>query len=214
MADKTKETTKAVAQRPEAPDGFVYNAEGNLIAKSNISAVELRKDAFATSMVEQVKEQQKRLIQFKENLATAFESFRVELLDQYDAKLHTRGSGDNVTVFSFDGRYKMTFKTPKLKTLGPEFEASRELAREWFHQNKDNAPHDLLLPAQEFYTGEMSLNKALKFIGWKVQDPILVKAQAAAKDSMIVIGKKSYFNFYERGEDGEYQPVHLNFSKL
>lgn len=214
MKNKTETPKAATAQRPAAPEGFVYNAEGNLIAKSNISAVELRKDAFATSMVEQVKEQQKRLIQFKENLVTAFESFRIELLDQYDAKLHKRGSGDNVTVFSFDGRYKMTFTSPKVKTLGPEFEASRELAREWFHQNKDNAPHDLLLPAQEFYTGEMSLDKALKFIGWKVQNPILVKAQTAAKDSMIVIGKKSYFNFYERDENNEYQPVHLNFSKL
>ncbi|EOW2077614.1 DUF3164 family protein [Vibrio parahaemolyticus] len=209
MTTETKQAT-----RPEAPEGFVYDASGNLISKANISAIDLRKDAFTASMVEQVKDQQKRLAQFKENLVKAFETFRTELLEQYDAKLHTRGSGDNVTIYSFDGRYKMSYKTPKLKALGPEFEASRELAREWFHKNKDNAPHDLLLPAQEFYTGEMTLNKALKFIGWKVQDPILVKAQAAAKDSMIVIGKKSYFNFYERDEEGEYQAVHLNFAKL
>ncbi|MGL4829935.1 MAG: DUF3164 family protein, partial [Vibrio sp.] len=45
-------------------------------------------------------------------------------------------------------------------------------------------------------------------------DETLRKAQEAAKESLLIIGSKSYFNFYERDEQGEYQQVHLNFSKL
>ncbi|WP_219588076.1 DUF3164 family protein [Vibrio parahaemolyticus] len=46
------------------------------------------------------------------------------------------------------------------------------------------------------------------------KDETLVKAQNAARDSLLIIGSKSYFNFYERDEQGEYQQVHLNFAKL
>ncbi len=214
QATQATETKDVKPPRPAAPEGFVYNAEGNLIARCNIPAHELRKDAFTGGLVEQVKDQQRLLKSFKANLVKAFEEFRIELLDQFNAKLHARGSGENVTVYSFDGKYKIAYRTTKLKTLGPELAAARELAREWFNAHKDSAPHDMLLPAQEFYSNDMTVTTVVKFIGWKVQDPTLVEAQSAAKDALLIIGSKSYFNFYERDEQGEYQPIHLNFSKL
>ena len=50
--NKTTQQPEVKPTRPAAPEGFVYNAEGNLIAQCNIPAHELRKDAFVTSLVE------------------------------------------------------------------------------------------------------------------------------------------------------------------
>lgn len=213
MTNQAQETKQAT--RPEAPQGFVYNAEGNLIAKSNIPASELRKDAFVTSIVERVKEQQKALADFKQSIISAFEGFRVEMLQQYDTKLHAaRGTGDNVTVFSFDGKYKMTYKTQKLKSLGPEHDAARELAREYFESQKDKLDHDVLIAVQDFFVKDASMSNTISFISKDFQDETLKKAQHAARESLLIIGSKSYFNFYERDEQGEYQVIHLNFAKL
>ncbi len=200
--------------RPTAPEGFVYDASGNLIARCNIPASELRKDAFVAGLLAQVKEQKKQLEAFKQNLFQAFEAFRVEMLEQFGTKLHARGTGDNVTMFSFDGRFKITYKSAKQKTLGPEHDVSRQLARDWFSSQRDNLPHDALIMVQDFVTGDASVSKTIKFMNWDIQDETLLKAQEAAKDALLVIGSKSYFNFYERDEEGEYHQVHLNFSKL
>ena len=214
MSQVTEKTGEQKNTRPPAPEGFVYNAEGNLIAQCNIPAHELRKDAFVTGLLKQVKEQQKQLQIFKTNLIRSFEEFRVEMLDQYSTKLHARGSGDNVAMFSFDGKYKITYKTAKLKTLGPEHDAARQLARDYYNSQKDKLPHDVLIAVQDFFVNDASIANTISFIGKDFQDEMLREAQAAAKDALLVIGSKSYFNFYERDEDGEYHQVHLNFSKL
>lgn len=208
------ETKEVKPTHPAAPEGFVYNAEGNLIAQCNISAHELRKDAFVTGLLKQVKEQQKQLQTFKANLMQAFEGFRIDMLDKFGTKLHTRGNGDNVSMFSFDGKYKITYKTAKLKTLGPEHDAARQLARDYYNSQKDKLPHDVLIAVQDFFVNDASIANTISFIGKDFQDETLRKAQEAAKESLLIIGSKSYFNFYERDEQGEYQQVHLNFSKL
>ncbi|MCZ6372508.1 DUF3164 family protein, partial [Vibrio parahaemolyticus] len=154
------------------------------------------------------------LAQFKANIVKAFEEFRVEMLDQYGTKLHARGTGDNVTVFSFDGKYKMTYKTQKLKSLGPEHDAARELARQYFDSKKETLEHDMLIAVQDFFVKDASIANTISFISKDFKDETLVKAQNAARDSLLIIGSKSYFNFYERDEQGEYQQVHLNFAKL
>jgi hypothetical protein len=205
---------KPVVTAPVAPEGFVYNAQGNLIAQCNIPASDLRKDAFVVGLVKQVKDHQDRLQKFKAHVVSAFESFRLEMHTQYNVKLHNRGTGDNVMMFSFNGQYKITYKTAKLKTLGPEHDAARELAREYYESQKDNIPHDVLLAVQDFFVSDASVANTIKFIGMPFKDATLIKAQEAAKDSLLIIGSKSYFNFYERDEQGEYQQVHLNFSKL
>ncbi|WGV98842.1 DUF3164 family protein [Vibrio sp. YMD68] len=210
----SKETETKKLKRPEAPEGFVYNADGDLIAMKNIPASELRKDAFVKGLVAQVKEHSNKLKVFKQDIIKAFETFREEMLEQYDTKLHSRGSGENVTAFSFDGKYKITYKTDKLKSLGPEHDAARQLARDYYDSQKNDLPHDVLLAVQDFFVKDASVAQTIKFIGMGFQDPLLLKAQEAAKDALLVIGSKCYFNFYERDEEGAYQQVHLNFSKL
>lgn len=197
-----------------APVGFVYNEKGNLIAQCNIPAAALRKDSFVVGLVKQVKDHQDKLAMLKKHISSAFEAFRVEMYLQYKAPLHTRGTGDNVTMFSFDGQYKITYKTAQLKTLGPEHDAARQLAREYYENQKDNTPHDMLLIVSDFFLGDASIGNTIKFIGSAFQDDGLIKAQKAAKDSLLIIGSKSYFNFYERDEEGRYQIIHLNFASL
>ncbi|ODS05151.1 DUF3164 family protein [Vibrio scophthalmi] len=201
-------------ERPEAPEGFVYNAEGNLIAKQNIPAVELRKDAFVEGVVLRVKEHSKALAAFKEQMFESFESFRVELAEDYGTKLCKRGSGENVKVFSFDGKYRVDFNTRKLKTLGPEVDVVRDLARKYYESKKDILPHDVLIMVQSVMMDSTTVADIINFKNAPYEDPLLRNAQEAAKDALKVIGKKSFMNFYERDEHGEYKQIHLNFAKL
>jgi hypothetical protein len=205
---------KPVVTAPVAPEGFVYNAQGNLIAQCNIPASELRKDAFVVGLAKQVKDHQEQLKTFKAHIVSAFESFRLELHTQYGVKLHKKGTGDNVAMFSFDGQYKIKYSTAKLKTLGPEHDAARQLAREYYESQKDNVPHDMLILVQRFFIGDPTIANTIEFIGESFKDERLIESQRAAKDSLLVIGSKSFFNFYERDEEGKYQHIHLNFAKL
>ncbi|MBE8578689.1 DUF3164 family protein [Vibrio sp. OPT18] len=200
--------------RPEAPEGFVYNAEGNLIAKQNIPAVELRKDAFVEGVLNRVKEHNKVLAAFKQQMFESLENFRVELAENYDTKLNKRGSGENFRVLSFDGKYRVDFRTTKLKTLGPEVDVVRELAKTYYESKKDALPHDVLLMVQKVMMDNITVDDIIDFKNSPYEDPLLRKAQEAAKDALKVIGKKSFMIFYERDEHGEYKQVHLNFAKL
>ncbi|MRE01251.1 DUF3164 family protein, partial [Vibrio parahaemolyticus] len=107
-----------------------------------------------------------------------------------------------------------TYKTQKLKSLGPEHDAARELARQYFDSKKETLEHDMLIAVQDFFVKDASIANTISFISKDFKDETLVKAQNAARDSLLIIGSKSYFNFYERDEQGEYQQVHLNFAKL
>lgn len=208
MNDKTKNV------RAKAPEGFVYNAMGDLIAKQNIPAVELRKDAFVVGVLTRVKEQNKSLDAFKSQILESFESFRGELASNYDAKLNKRGSGENVRIFSFDGRYRIDFRTNKLKTLGPEVDVMRSLAKEYYESKKDTLPHDVLVMVQKVLKDNITVSDIIDFKNSPYEDALLRKAQEAAKDALKTVGKKSFMTFYERDEQGEYQQVHLNFAKL
>ncbi|MEA5286044.1 DUF3164 family protein, partial [Vibrio parahaemolyticus] len=93
-------------------------------------------------------------------------------------------------------------------------DAARELARQYFDSKKETLEHDMLIAVQDFFVKDASIANTISFISKDFKDETLVKAQNAARDSLLIIGSKSYFNFYERDEQGEYQQVHLNFAKL
>lgn len=201
-------------ERPVAPEGFVYNADGNLIARQNIPASELRKDSFVVGVISRVKAKRDELATFKADLFGSFENFRVEMAEEYNTKLHRRGSGNNVKIFSFDGKYRIDFRVADKKALGPEVDVMRDLTKKYYESQKDKLPHDVLVSVQSVMLDSISVTNVVRFISNDYQSPELKKAQEAARDALKVIGSKSYFTFYERDDNNEYQQIHLNFAKL
>ncbi|WEH99212.1 DUF3164 family protein [Acinetobacter soli] len=47
-----------------------------------------------------------------------------------------------------------------------------------------------------------------------IDDTKWQKAMQAISDSIIVTDSKNYVRFYERDEDGKYQPISLDFANI
>ena len=109
----------------QLPDGYMENAQGCLVPIANIRPIDLARNELVKEKREKIKALQAEMRAVKASLLSDVDAFVQLSGERYGVKLG--GVKGNVSLLSFDGKYKLTRDYWLLLTVDEGLQAAKEL---------------------------------------------------------------------------------------
>jgi hypothetical protein len=211
--------TEAGDTHPDAIDvgGALYlrDAKANLVPLDAVKPVDLLMDHAVRDIIGKAREASAAVRIFKAETFEAVGALQALIAQEYDATLG--GKKGNITLTSFDGRMKVQVQVADLVEFGPELQAAKTLIdaclSEWA---ADSGVELRALVNRVFQVDkEGQINRAELFMLLRVEiaDPRWQSAMDAIRDSIRVIGSRTYVRFYERDTpDGAWRAITVDLA--
>ncbi|AZN69284.1 DUF3164 family protein [Acinetobacter haemolyticus] len=200
----------------QIPNGYRQDMKGRLIPESQVKAIDVERSDLVERLIERAKQEQSRLREFKELAFGDIAAFIQLSAEQYEVQLG--GSKGNVTLYSFDGRFKIIRQCQDYIRFDERLQAAKALIDEciqsWSSDSNINLKTLVLDAFQVDKEGKISTGRVLGLRRHNIDDPKWLQAMKAISDSIIVTDSKDYIRFYERDADGKYQPISLDFANV
>lgn len=196
------------------PEGYMIDTQNRLVPIESIKEVDLLRNNLVVELIEKAKSMAGTLSGFKASAMDDFQAF-VELSgEKYGAKLG--GKKGNVTLFSFDGRYKILRAIDDYITFDERLQAAKALIDDCLKRWTEGSGTELRTIVNDAFqvdkTGRINTNRVLGLRRLDIRDETWKQAMQAISDSVQVIDSKSYIRFYERQADGDYKQLNLNIA--
>ncbi|KNC89686.1 DUF3164 family protein [Trabulsiella odontotermitis] len=211
---KTDNTIKQYTTA-QAPDGYWTDARGVLTPVSLVKPIDQDRDALVGELVELAVNVSAALRDLKERAIADVQAFVDLSAEKYGAK--TGGAKGNVTLFTYDGRFKIQRQMAENIKFDERLQAAKTLIDECLADwTKDASPEIHALISQAFSSdqeGNIKTGRVLALRRLKINDERWQNAMLAISESVQVVGTKSYIRVYERvGDSDEYRPIALDMS--
>lgn len=198
------------------PEGYREDAKGNLVPETTIKPIDLERDALVIAIAGQAKEHSGVLATFKSAVLGQVAEFVAKSAAEYGKKLG--GSKGNVTLMTFDGRYKLIVAQSDNLVFDERLQTAKDLIDKCIRRWSDGAkPEIMALVADAFKVdkaGNVSLGQILRLRSLNIEDATWKKAMEAIAVSVKVVSSKTYIRIYERDAKGEYQPISLDVASV
>jgi len=195
------------------PEGFMRNAQGHLVPLELVRPIDQERDKLVHELIEIVLEQNRGLTEAKRRIFGDVAAFVSLSSEQYGVK--RGGVKGNVTLFSFDGAYKLQIATAENIKFDERLSAAQALVdeciRDW---GKHSRPEIMALVQQAFQTdkeGNLNVSRIMGLRRLEIKDQRWVDAMRAIGESVQVIGTKQYIRAYKRvGDSDRYEAIPLD----
>ena len=199
------------------PPGYWEDANGALIPVSKIKEIDKDRHRVVSELCEQAKKESATLMGFKTTAMHAVSEFIERSLSAYDVK--HGGNKGNVTLISFDGRYKIVRQMQPSIVFDERLQAAKALIEECIQSwSKGSNVNIKLLVNDAFQVdqqGKISTPRVLGLRRHDITDEKWLLAMKAINDSMQVASTKPYIRFYERDNTtGAYYPINLDVAAV
>jgi len=199
------------------PDGYMRDGRGALVPLDRVKPIDKARNDLVLEMFAQARELHTTMSAFK---ARAFDDIAafVDLSgQQYDVRLG--GTKGNVTLLSYDGRYKITRQVQPIARVDEQIQAAKALIDKCIMRWSSGADASLVsLVNQAFEVdkeGNFSIGRLMLLRKAEIKDPEWVRAMEAIANSISVYSTASYVRFYERiGDTDQWQALSLDLAKL
>ena len=210
----TATTTPAA---PAAPAGYWQDQHGNLVPDAKVKDIDKLRHQVVTDLCLMAKERSAALGKFKLDAMQEVAALVSTSMEQYGVK--SGGTKGNVTLVSFDGKYKLVRQMQDHIVFGEQLMAAKELidecVQEWSEGANDNIR---VLVGHAFQTdkeGKINTGRVLALRRLAIKDEKWQQAMQAIADSMQTASTKPYIRFYERMDaTGEYRPISLDVAAV
>lgn len=201
----------------DIPKGYWRDANGSLVPVSKIKDIDKDRHECVTALAEAAKHASASLVAFKLNAMQAVQEFVERSLAQYEVK--HGGKKGNITLVSFDGRYKIVRSMQDAVIFDERLQAAKalidECAKAWSKGSNDNIKVLINHAFQVDKQGSVNTGRILNLRTLKIDDEKWLRAMQAISDSMKVASTKPYIRFYELDpRSGEYSPISLDVAAL
>lgn len=197
------------------PTGFWLNGSGHLVPEDQISEQDKLRDQVARELVTQATALTAALRAFKEKALADIDDLVRISAERYGANLG--GRKGNVTVSTFDGRYRISRAVSERIAFTEEIEAAKELINccilRWSEGGNANIR---VLVDRAFRTdtkGQLKTAAILDLLRVEIDDSEWQAAMEALRDSIQVTGTAVYVRVHERiGTGDQYRQVPLDIA--
>lgn len=206
-----------MTMKREIPTGYWEDANGALIPVVKIKPIDKNRHELVVQLCEEAKNQSAALFGFKATAMQAVSDFIARSLAEYDVA--HGGKKGNVTLISFDGRFKIIRQMQETITFDERLQAAKALIDECIQSwSKGSNANIKVLVNDAFQVdqqGKISTGRVLGLRRLDISDEKWLKAMQAIGDSMQVASTKPYIRFYERDDaTGEYMAINLDVAAL
>lgn len=191
------------------------DARGAYVPEEMIKPVDLLIDDTVRNIMGFARDLSAQIGRFRGHTFDDIGSLQALVDEKYGATLG--GKKGNLTLTTFDGLMKVQVQVADQLDFGPELQAAKKLVDECLMDWSSDARSEIrALVTRAFQVDkEGKINRAEIFMLLRVaiEDERWVRAMDAVRDSIRVIGSKTYVRFFERdAPDGQWRPVTIDLA--
>lgn len=196
---------------------YMHDAKGNLVPVETVKASDLLMDETVRRIMGFARDLSAQMARFKGHTFEDVNALQALLAQEYSANLG--GPKGNITMTTFDGCQKVQVAIADLIEFGPELQAAKSLIDECLVDWSADTGAELRALVNRVFNVEKegTLDRSGLFMLLRVEiaDERWQSAMKAIRDSIRVIGSKSYVRFYERdAADQPWLSVSIDLAKL
>ena len=204
-------------QKIEVPEGCMQNAPWRLVPVDTIKDIDLSRNDFVIEYIEKAEEIQKTLRDFKMAALGDIGAFIDLSAERYHVNIG--GKKGNVTLTSFDGRYRVQRAIAEKIAFDERIQAAQALIDQCKARWAEGSRNEVKVLIEDAFQvdkeGKISADRVLRLRRHKFDDPEWKQAMEAIADAIQVTGSKTYVRFYKRsGPDEKWEAISLDISKL
>jgi uncharacterized protein YifN (PemK superfamily) len=209
---------KIVPEMENNMDKSAYkeDAKGRLVPLSQIKEIDKLRDEAVCRIIGQWRTKQDELKKFKDWVMTEIMSFVELSAAEYDVSLG--GRKGNITLMSFDGRYKIQVAVAERIAFDEQLQVAKELIdrclNKWVEGSRDEIKTIINDAFQVDKEGKLSVTRILSLKRLAISDPDWMSAMEAINNSVHIVDSKSYIRAYQRDESGNFNALKLDFAAL
>jgi hypothetical protein len=196
---------------------YLRDAKGTLVPLEAIKPVDKLMDETVRTMMVHARQLSAQIARFKGHCFDDVGSLLALLEQNYQAK--PGGKKGNMTFTSFDGCLKVQVQVADNITFGPELNAAKSLVdeclNEWGAESRAELRAVINRAFQVDREGKINRAELFMLMRTEIDDTRWQNAMQAIRDSIRVIGSKTYIRFYERSSpDDGWEPVSIDLAQV
>ncbi|NLA89841.1 MAG: DUF3164 family protein [Alcaligenaceae bacterium] len=196
---------------------YKKDSQGRLVPIESIKDIDLARDELVLEIVEKAKKVNSELSEFKRSAFEDIQAFIDLSAEKYDAKIG--GRKGNVTLNSYDGKYRIMRATQDRIAFDERIQAAKalidECLKDWTAGARTEVSAIIDRAFEVDKEGQLNTGRILTLRRVNIDDPRWVKAMKAIADSTQVVSSKSYIRVYVRqGDTEEYVQLPLDIASV
>jgi len=196
------------------PAGYRQDAKGNLVPEKNIRAIDQARDELVGELASEAKRLHALLAAFKLRAHADIAAFVQLSAEQY--RVVIGGKKGNVTLLTFDGRYKIIRQIQESIRFDERLQAAKALIDACLVEWTEGASPEIRAIINDAFRmdhqGNIRTGQVLQLRRLQIEDDRWQRAMVAIGEAVQVVGSKSYVRIYERDDKGTYQPITLDMA--
>ena len=194
---------------------YLRDAKGSLVPIEAVKPMDLLMDETVRAIITRAEVVSDQVSAFKRETFANIAALQELIAQLYSATLG--GKKGNVTLTTFDGCMKVQLQVADQIEFGPELQAAKLLIDECLGEWAAGSGAELRALVNRVFQvdKEGQINRAELFMLMRVEiaDDRWVRAIAAIRDSIRVIGSREYVRFYSRPvPDGAWQAITIDIA--
>lgn len=199
------------------PEGYMEDAKGALWPIETIKDIDKTRDSLVREIAAKAKAQSELLSKFKAAVFGDIEAFIELSAEKYGVKMG--GSKGNVSLVTFDGRFKIQRAIAETLSFDERLQVAKELIDQCIHEWSEGSRAEIRALINDAFQvdkeGRVNTARILSLRRLDIADEKWKQAMQAIGDSIQVSGSKAYFRVYERvGDTDQYKPIVLDLAAL
>ncbi|NOH26479.1 DUF3164 family protein [Vibrio europaeus] len=205
-----------MTNQTQPQEGFRFNGQGHQVPVSQIKDVDLLRDDVVADIVKKAIATQETLALFKKEAMQNVADF----VDLSSAEFNVKygGTKGNVTLLSFDGKYKVQRSIGEHRVFDERMQAAKSKIDGCIHRWSEGSNDRIKALVDHAFRvdkqGNIDVNQVLSLRKLNIDDQDWVEAMDAIADSIQVVGTTPYLRIYERQGNGQYKQIALDIAKL
>ena len=195
MTDPTHPAAIDVGGQP-----YLRDAKGSLVPLAAVKPMDLLMDEAVRTILGKAQKTSALITTFKIDTFDQVGALQALMAQSYGATVG--GKKGNITLTSFDGCQKVQVQVADLVEFGPELQAAKALIDECLTEWASGGGVELRSLVNRVFQvdKEGQINRAELFMLLRVEiaDERWLKAMEAIRDSIRIIGSRTYVRFYDR----------------
>lgn len=201
----------------EVPAGYMLNAAGHLVPEDQVRDQDKLRNEVTLDLVFRAERINEELRAFKKRALDDIDDLVQISADRYGVKMG--GRKGNVSLISYDGKYKVVRSFAERLAFTEELEAAKELINRCITRWSEGANDNIrALVDRAFRTnakGQLRTTAILDLLRLDIDDEEWLRAMEALKDSIMVADTAVYVRFYERvGNTDQYKAIPLDLAAV
>jgi len=196
------------------PEGYMEDSQGRLVPVESIKEVDIARNDLVLELMNKAKGLSSTIGEFKSTSMDDIQAFVELSAEKYGARLG--GNRGNVTLHSFDGRFKLVRSIDEFIRFDERLHAAKALIDDCLKRWSDGSSAEIRTIVNDAFqvdkAGRINTRRILALRRIKIEDETWQQAMQAIGDSVQVINSKTYVRFYERQPDGSYQQLNLSIA--